>query len=101
MPARGFFGQLEEKVLPHVHKVFLFTHHHFHIEYNGPHVVLVNVSEISKEVLLPEPVDDSVTLDVQFTYSVQWVQNNKYAACCAQSGQLPERLVRSKRREML
>jgi hypothetical protein len=77
MPARGFFGQLEERVLPHSHTVYLWTHHDFHLQYNGDHIVAVNISETSKEILLPDPVDETATLPVTFTYSVTWTQNDK------------------------
>ncbi len=79
LPARGFFGQLEERVLPHTHTVFLWTHHDFHLEYNGDHIVSVNVTENLKEVVLPDPSDETVTLPVTFTYSVTWTENTKYA----------------------
>ena len=31
-------GQLEERMLPHVHNVFLWTHLHFEFEYSGNQV---------------------------------------------------------------
>lgn len=77
MPARGFFGQLEERVLPHSHTVYLWTHHDFQLEYSGRHIVSVNVTETLKEVLLPEalPVGEN-EMTVSFTYSVTWTENN-------------------------
>ena len=38
LPVRGFIGQLEEHVLSAMHKVYLWTHMHFHLEYNGNQV---------------------------------------------------------------
>lgn len=38
LPVRGFMGQLEERMLPHIHNVFLWTHLHFEFEYNGNQV---------------------------------------------------------------
>lgn len=37
---RGFIGHLEESgFLPHTHKVFLWAHLNFNIEYNGDQVL--------------------------------------------------------------
>lgn len=39
IPVRGFIGHLEEGgFLPHNHKIFLWAHLSFHIEYNGDQV---------------------------------------------------------------
>lgn len=77
MPARGFFGQLEERVLPHSHTVYLWTHHDFQLEYSGSHIVSVNVTETMKEVLLPEVLPPGENeMSVAFTYSVSWSENN-------------------------
>lgn len=39
IPVRGFVGHLEEGgFLPHNHKVYLWAHLHFNIEYNGDQV---------------------------------------------------------------
>lgn len=48
---RGFIGHLEEGgFLPHNHKVYLWAHLHFNIEYNGENVSLltVHISTISQ-----------------------------------------------------
>ena len=40
LPMRGFIGHLEESgFLPHTHKVFLWAHLNFNIEYNGDQVL--------------------------------------------------------------
>ena len=39
LPMRGFIGHLEESgFLPHSHKVFLWAHLNFNIEFNGDQV---------------------------------------------------------------
>ena len=39
IPVRGFIGHLEEGgFLPHNHKIYLWAHLHFNIEYNGDQV---------------------------------------------------------------
>ncbi len=39
IPVRGFIGHLEEGgFLPHNHKIYLWSHLHFNIEYNGDQV---------------------------------------------------------------
>jgi hypothetical protein len=45
MPVRGFIGQLEEHVLSAMHKVYLWTHMHFHLEYNGKQVRCLTTAE--------------------------------------------------------
>ena len=42
IPVRGFIGHLEEGgLLPHSHKIYLWTHLHFNIEYNGDQVSML------------------------------------------------------------
>ncbi|KAH3748748.1 hypothetical protein DPMN_183198 [Dreissena polymorpha] len=71
IPIRGFIGHLEEGgFLPHTHKVFLWAHLSFNIEYNGKHIIYANVSTKEKE---PVNLDDvTAPLEVAFTYSVKW-----------------------------
>ncbi|XP_046560989.1 transmembrane 9 superfamily member 1-like [Haliotis rubra] len=75
IPIRGFIGHLEEGgFLPHNHKIYLWAHLHFNVEYNGENVIYANVS--TKE---QPPVSlDSVTtpFEVAFTYSVKWHMTN-------------------------
>eukprot|EP00043_Microstomoeca_roanoka_P007486 m.71973 g.71973 ORF g.71973 m.71973 type:complete len:595 (-) comp13844_c0_seq1:43-1827(-) len=81
LPVRGFLGQLEEHVIdiPSTYKTFLWTHMHFHLQYNGDHIVAANVSEKLVEVELPPPAflqeSDEDTFDVVYTYSVEWSEN--------------------------
>ena len=75
IPVRGFIGHLEEGgFLPHHHKIFLWAHLNFNIEYNGDQIIYANVT--TKE---QAPVSlDSVTspYEVVFTYSVKWIKTN-------------------------
>ncbi|XP_071958712.1 transmembrane 9 superfamily member 1-like [Antedon mediterranea] len=71
LPVRGFIGHLEEGgFIPHTHKIYLWMHHHFHIEYNGDQIIYANISTRDRQ---PVSLDDVTTpLDVKFTYSVSW-----------------------------
>lgn len=82
MPVRNFVGRLEEEGLfPHTHKVYVFIHHHFEIEWNGKHVINVKVN-VDREP--PVRLDDDETdskgatdassamSQIIFTYSVEW-----------------------------
>lgn len=77
LPVRGFIGQLEERVLPHSHTVYLWTHLHFVFEHNGFQIVAANVSEKEKGKSTPTEIElpEDVTLEVDFTYSVEWREN--------------------------
>ncbi|XP_041361751.1 transmembrane 9 superfamily member 1-like [Gigantopelta aegis] len=71
IPLRGFIGHLEEGgFLPHNHKVYLWAHLHFNIEYNGEHIIYANVSTKEQP---PVSLDGVTTpFEVAFTYSVKW-----------------------------
>ncbi|XP_071508029.1 transmembrane 9 superfamily member 1-like [Diadema antillarum] len=71
IPLRGFVGHFQESgFIPHTHKIYLWVHHHFHIEYNGDQIIFVNVTTRDKQ---PVSLDDvTPPLQVQFTYSVTW-----------------------------
>ena len=71
IPVRGFIGHLEETgFLPHSHKILLWTHLHFNIEYNEKQIIYANVTRGGHE---PISLDDAVApLEVTFTYSVKW-----------------------------
>eukprot|EP00053_Salpingoeca_punica_P015859 m.147007 g.147007 ORF g.147007 m.147007 type:complete len:650 (+) comp16819_c1_seq3:798-2747(+) len=75
MPVRGFVGQLDEQVLPHTHRVLLWPHLDFVIEYNGNQIVAVAVDEKTVEVELPGDMSDGKPFEVTFTYSVVWKEN--------------------------
>ncbi|XP_023265200.1 transmembrane 9 superfamily member 1 [Seriola lalandi dorsalis] len=82
IPIWGFVGYIEESgFLPHSHKVGLWTHLDFNIEYNGNSVIFANVSvKDVKPVPLEEWVGAGVggvglgggSLTVTHTYSVRW-----------------------------
>ncbi|XP_060068139.1 transmembrane 9 superfamily member 1-like [Ylistrum balloti] len=72
IPVRGFIGHLEEGgYLPHTHKIYLWAHLNFNIEYNGDQIIYANVT--TKEQA-PVGLDSAVTapFEVAFTYSVKW-----------------------------
>jgi transmembrane 9 superfamily protein 1 len=76
LPVRGFVGQLEQHVLPHTHKVLLWTHLHFDFEYNGNQIVGAKISEKTKETQLPvDAVGADRQIEVEFTYSATWKEN--------------------------
>ncbi|MBN3319201.1 TM9S1 protein, partial [Atractosteus spatula] len=75
IPIWGFVGYMEESgFLPHSHKVGLWTHLDFNIEYNGDAVIFANVSV--KDVK-PVPLDGTAAggLAVTHTYSVRWFES--------------------------
>ncbi|KAI9542791.1 Transmembrane 9 super member 1 [Dissostichus eleginoides] len=84
IPILGFVGYIEESgFLPHSHKVGLWTHLDFNIEYNGDTVIFANVSV--KDVK-PVPLEEGVgsvggvgvgggSLVVTHTYSVRWFES--------------------------
>ncbi|XP_056868581.1 transmembrane 9 superfamily member 1 [Takifugu flavidus] len=86
IPIWGFVGYLEESgFLPHSHKVGLWTHLDFNIEYNGNAVIFANVSvKDVKPVILEEGAGAVVggvgvgghSLTVTHTYSVHWFESN-------------------------
>ncbi|XP_059807458.1 transmembrane 9 superfamily member 1 [Hypanus sabinus] len=71
IPIRGFVGYLEESTfLPHTHKVGLWTHLDFHVEYNGDRVIYANVSVRDVK---PQSLDElRPPATITHTYSVRW-----------------------------
>uniref|UniRef100_A0AAX7SZ69 Transmembrane 9 superfamily member n=1 Tax=Astatotilapia calliptera TaxID=8154 RepID=A0AAX7SZ69_ASTCA len=86
IPIWGFVGYIEESgFLPHSHKVGLWTHLDFNIEYNGDYVIFANVSvKDVKPVPLEEGAGAAVggvgvgggSLTVTHTYSVHWFESS-------------------------
>ncbi|XP_048590054.1 transmembrane 9 superfamily member 1 isoform X2 [Nematostella vectensis] len=76
LPVRGFIGHLEEgQILPHRHKISIWNHLHFTIEYNGDQVISANVTTKDHD---PVNLDDvEVPFKLKHTYSVTWKQTNK------------------------
>ncbi|XP_043914417.1 transmembrane 9 superfamily member 1 [Protopterus annectens] len=75
IPIRGFVGYVEESgFLPHTHKIGLWTHLDFNIEYNGDRIIFANVT--MKDVK-PFSLDDAhIPLSVTHTYSVHWFETS-------------------------
>ncbi|XP_006036573.1 transmembrane 9 superfamily member 1 isoform X1 [Alligator sinensis] len=73
LPLRGFVGYMEESgFLPHSHKVGLWTHLDFHLEWNGNHIVYANVSVRDVK---PRSLDDLAgpgPFPMAHTYSIRW-----------------------------
>lgn len=71
LPVRGFVGYLEESTfLPHTHKVGLWTHLDFHLEYNGDRLISANVSMRESK---PQSLDElRAPAAMTHTYSVRW-----------------------------
>ncbi|XP_069544892.1 transmembrane 9 superfamily member 1-like, partial [Brachyistius frenatus] len=86
IPIWGFVGYIEESgFLPHSHKVGLWTHLDFNIEFNGNSVIFANVSvKDVKPVPLEEGAGAAVggvgvgggSLTVTHTYSVHWFESS-------------------------
>ncbi|KAG2462495.1 TM9S1 protein, partial [Polypterus senegalus] len=75
IPIWGFVGYMEESgFLPHSHKVGLWTHLDFNIEYNNNHIIFANVSVRDMK---PVSLDDvpGGTLSVTHTYTVHWFES--------------------------
>ncbi|XP_022257010.1 transmembrane 9 superfamily member 1-like, partial [Limulus polyphemus] len=69
---RGFIGHLEEGgFLPHTHKLYLWTHLTFNIEYNENKIIGANVSTKDHSPLSLDNLEAPV--DVTHTYSVNWI----------------------------
>ncbi|KAG1714191.1 Transmembrane 9 superfamily member 1 [Nymphon striatum] len=72
LPLRGFVGHLEEtRMIPHTHKIFLWTHFSFVISYNQDQIVSTNVSMKSDKYIRLDDSDGPT--DVTFSYSISWV----------------------------
>ncbi|XP_019641595.1 PREDICTED: transmembrane 9 superfamily member 1-like [Branchiostoma belcheri] len=76
LPIRGFIGHLDEGgFLPHKHKVSLWTHHHFNLEYNGNQIISANVTTRGHDPLSLDEVE--APLELTFTYSVMWKETTE------------------------
>ncbi|KAF7235928.1 Transmembrane 9 superfamily member 1 [Varanus komodoensis] len=75
LPLRGFVGYMEESgFLPHTHKIGLWTHLDFHLEWNGDRIIYANVSIRNVK---PTSLDDvQGVLSVTHTYSVRWSETS-------------------------
>ena len=74
IPIRGFIGHLEEGgFLPHTHKIYLWAHLHFNLEYSGDQIIYANVSTKEQSPVSLDGV--SAPFEVAFTYSVKWIES--------------------------
>uniref|UniRef100_A0A8C5Q5G3 Transmembrane 9 superfamily member n=1 Tax=Leptobrachium leishanense TaxID=445787 RepID=A0A8C5Q5G3_9ANUR len=75
IPIRGFVGYMEESgFLPHTHKIGLWAHLDFNIEYNDDRIIFANVSVRDVK---PFSLDDvREPLSLTHTYSVRWFPTN-------------------------
>ncbi|KAL7977768.1 hypothetical protein Chor_009717 [Crotalus horridus] len=75
LPLRGFVGYMEESgFLPHTHKIGLWTHLNFYLEWNGDRIVYANVSIRNVK---PTSLDDiQGVLPVTYSYSVHWSETS-------------------------
>ncbi|XP_056381788.1 transmembrane 9 superfamily member 1 isoform X2 [Hyla sarda] len=71
IPIRGFVGYMEESgFLPHTHKIGLWAHLDFNIEYNEDRIIFANVSVRDVK---PFSLDDvREPLSLTHTYSIRW-----------------------------
>ncbi|XP_077170088.1 transmembrane 9 superfamily member 1 [Paroedura picta] len=73
LPLRGFVGYMEESgFLPHSHKIGLWTHLDFHLEWNGDRIIYANVSVRDVKPTSLDDVRGPDPLAVTHTYSVRW-----------------------------
>ncbi|KAJ8406985.1 hypothetical protein AAFF_G00292610 [Aldrovandia affinis] len=79
IPIWGFVGYMEESgFLPHSHKVGLWTHLDFNIEFNGNSVIFANVSV---KDMKPAPLEGAGvagaggSLELTHSYSVRWFES--------------------------
>lgn len=80
IPVRGFVGRLEEAgFVLHSHKIYLWTHLLFNIEYNGDKIIYANVS-VKEKVPFSLTEIDGPPYNIRYTYSVNWIPTEvKYA----------------------
>lgn len=79
LPIRNFIGHLEEgHLIPHTHKILLWTHYSFTFEYHDAQIISANVS-VSEPFELSfdnEDFTDFGQLSVPQSYSVRWLPTN-------------------------
>ncbi|XP_074150438.1 transmembrane 9 superfamily member 1 [Sminthopsis crassicaudata] len=77
LPIRGFVGYMEESgFLPHSHKIGLWTHLDFHLEFHGDRIVFANVSVRDVKPHSLDVVRPEEPLDLTHTYSVHWSETS-------------------------
>jgi len=72
LPVRGSLGILDPKT-PELNSYYLFTHFDFTISYNEDHIIQVNISVSSKDMIAIAAGVSEEKLEANFEYSVTWV----------------------------
>eukprot|EP00877_Chromochloris_zofingiensis_P003452 jgi/Chrzof1/13107/Cz07g20050.t1 len=72
LPVWGFIGKKMPKRGSTPEKLYLFTHFHFDIAYNGEQVIELNVSTAALDRQKTVDISSGDSVDVQFSYSVKW-----------------------------
>ncbi|XP_040596645.1 transmembrane 9 superfamily member 1 isoform X3 [Mesocricetus auratus] len=77
LPIRGFVGYMEESgFLPHSHKIGLWTHLDFHLEFHGDRIIFANVSVRDVKPHSLDGLRSDEFLGLTHTYSVRWSETS-------------------------
>ncbi|XP_008838041.1 transmembrane 9 superfamily member 1 [Nannospalax galili] len=77
LPIRGFVGYMEESgFLPHSHKIGLWTHLDFHLEFHGDRIIFANVSVRDVKPHSLDGLRSDEILGLTHTYSVRWSETS-------------------------
>ncbi|XP_071070104.1 transmembrane 9 superfamily member 1 isoform X2 [Dasypus novemcinctus] len=77
LPIRGFVGYMEESgFLPHSHKIGLWTHLDFHLEFHGDRIIFANVSVRDVKPHSLDGLRPEEFLGLTHTYSVRWSETS-------------------------
>ncbi|XP_026966704.1 transmembrane 9 superfamily member 1 isoform X3 [Sagmatias obliquidens] len=77
LPIRGFVGYMEESgFLPHSHKIGLWTHLDFHLEFHGDRIIFANVSVRDVKPHSLDGLRPDEFLGLTHTYSVHWSETS-------------------------
>lgn len=77
LPLRGFVGYMEESgFLPHSHKIGLWTHLDFHLEFHGDRIIFANVSVRDVKPHSLDGLRPDEFLGLTHTYSVRWSETS-------------------------
>ncbi|XP_023581144.1 transmembrane 9 superfamily member 1 isoform X1 [Trichechus manatus latirostris] len=77
LPIRGFVGYMEESgFLPHTHKIGLWTHLDFHLEFHRDQIIFANVSVRDVKPHSLDGLQPDNFLGLTHTYSVHWSETS-------------------------
>ncbi|KAM9202970.1 transmembrane 9 superfamily member 1 isoform 2-T2 [Dugong dugon] len=77
LPIRGFVGYMEESgFLPHSHKIGLWTHLDFHLEFHRDQIIFANVSVRDVKPHSLDELQPDNFLGLTHTYSVHWSETS-------------------------